>query len=158
MSGQGRGVEPHLANVLTHVFDDHLVSGNGFHGKQSPLMDPAPAKSKLLLPELEGRRQTVPLGIPFNPATGHSSDLRARSALATRARTTPGVSVMPPSHSAPALLSSHSSLTLSWFNFSRSLSMMAEVPMALSSRRCSDRRSESTRLVPYEEQAREEVK
>lgn len=41
-------------------------------------------------------------------------------------------------------------LTLSWFSFSRSLSMMAEVPIALSSRRCSDRRSESTRLVPCE--------
>lgn len=34
--------------------------------------------------------------------------------------------------------------------------MMAEVPMALSSRRCSDRRSESTRLVPCEKQDREE--
>lgn len=43
-------------------------------------------------------------------------------------------------------------LTLSWFSFSRSLSMTAEVPMALSSRRCSDRRSESTRLVPWEKQ------
>lgn len=29
--------------------------------------------------------------------------------------------------------------------------MMAEVPIALSNRRCSDRRSESTRLVPYEQ-------
>lgn len=85
----GQGLEPHLANVLTHVFDDHLISGNGFHGKQSPLVDPAPAESELLLPELEGRRQIVPLGIPFNPAAGRSSDLRGRSILATRALTTP---------------------------------------------------------------------
>lgn len=42
-------------------------------------------------------------------------------------------------------------LTLSWLSFSRSLSMMAEVPIALSNRRCSDRRSESTRLVPCEQ-------
>ena len=57
---------PHLADVLTHVFDDHLVSCDGFHGKQSPLMDPAPAESELLLPELEGRRQTVLLGASLN--------------------------------------------------------------------------------------------
>lgn len=47
---------PYLADVLTHIFNDHLISCDGFHGKQTPLMDPAPAKSKLLLPELEGRR------------------------------------------------------------------------------------------------------
>lgn len=55
--GQGAGHgPPHLADVLTHIFNDHLVSCNGFHGKQTPLVDPAPAKSKFLLPELESRR------------------------------------------------------------------------------------------------------
>lgn len=47
---------PHLADVLTHIFNDHLISCDGFHGKQTPLVDPAPAESELLLPELEGRR------------------------------------------------------------------------------------------------------
>lgn len=50
---------PHLADVLTHIFNDHLISCDGFHGKQTPLVDPAPAESELLLPELEGRRQML---------------------------------------------------------------------------------------------------
>lgn len=55
-SDWGLSTGPHLANVLTHIFDDHLVSCDGFHGKKTPLVYPAPAESELLLPELEGRR------------------------------------------------------------------------------------------------------
>lgn len=51
----GWGLESHLADVLTHIFDDHLISCDGLHGKQTPLMDPTPAKSELLLPELRDR-------------------------------------------------------------------------------------------------------
>lgn len=47
---------PHLANVLADIFYHHLISCNGFHGKQTPLMDTAPAKSEFLLPELGDRR------------------------------------------------------------------------------------------------------
>lgn len=51
------GVGPsHLADVLTHIFNDHLISSDGFHGEQTPLVDSAAAESELLLPELEGRR------------------------------------------------------------------------------------------------------
>lgn len=63
--GLSRG--PHLADVLTHIFDDHLVSCNGFHGKQTPLVDSASAKSELLLPELE-RRQAMLLNTSLNLA------------------------------------------------------------------------------------------
>lgn len=56
---------PHLADVLTHIFNDHLISCDGFHGKQTPLVDPAAAESELLLPELEGRRQNA-AGCPLN--------------------------------------------------------------------------------------------
>lgn len=50
------GVAPHLADVLANIFDHHLISGNGFHGKQTPLMDTAPAKSEFLLPKLGDTR------------------------------------------------------------------------------------------------------
>lgn len=141
---------PHLADVLTHIFDDHLVGCDGFHGKQPPLVDPAPAKSQLLLPELESGRQTLLLGVPFNLAPHLSLDPQGRGCPGpspTAALRAPGrgLPTAPPPSSAPLR-------TLSWFNFSRSLSMMADVPMALSSRRCSDRRSESTRFVPCEQQ------
>lgn len=58
---RGLGTGPHLADVLTHILDDHLVGRNGLHGKQTPLVDPAAAEPELLLPELEGGRQTLPL-------------------------------------------------------------------------------------------------
>ena len=60
------GTGPYLADVLTHVFDDHLVSCNGLHGKQTPLVDPAATKAEFLLPELEGRMQAVLLGASLN--------------------------------------------------------------------------------------------
>lgn len=50
------GVEPHLADVLANILYHHLISCNGFHSKQTPLMDTAPAKPELLLPELGDRR------------------------------------------------------------------------------------------------------
>lgn len=51
------GLESHLADVLANIFYHHLIGCNGLHGKQTPLMDPAPAKSEFLLPELGGRKQ-----------------------------------------------------------------------------------------------------
>lgn len=50
---------PYLSDVLTHVLDDHLIGGDGLHGEQPPLVDPAAAKSKLLLPELREDRNHV---------------------------------------------------------------------------------------------------
>lgn len=49
----------HLSDVLTDVLDDHLVSGDGLHGEQSPLVDPAAPKTKLLFAELkkEGKEE-----------------------------------------------------------------------------------------------------
>lgn len=55
-TGRVLGVEPHLADVLADIFYHHLISCNGLHGKQTPLMDTAPAKSEFLLPELGDRR------------------------------------------------------------------------------------------------------
>lgn len=145
-SDWGLGTGPHLADILTHVFDDHLVGCNGLHGKQAPLVDPAAAEPELLLPELEGRRRhTVLLGASLHltpclgcrPPRGGACFWPRTAAPAPR--TLRGAAPLPPGRP----------LTLSWFSFSRSLSMTAEVPMALSSRRCSDRRSESTRLVPW---------
>lgn len=50
----------YLADVLAHIFDDHLVGRDGLHGEQAPVMDVALAEFELFLPELgEGRRGGV---------------------------------------------------------------------------------------------------
>lgn len=52
-TGSGReGPGTHLSDVLTHILDDHLISSDGLHGEQTPLVDPAAAESKPLLTEL----------------------------------------------------------------------------------------------------------
>lgn len=43
----------YLSDALTHVLDDHLVSSNGLHGKQTPLVDSAAAKPQFLFSELQ---------------------------------------------------------------------------------------------------------
>lgn len=50
-------LKQYLSDVLTHILDDHLISSNGLHGKQAPLVDPTASKTKLLLAELHKDRQ-----------------------------------------------------------------------------------------------------
>lgn len=74
-------------------------------------MDPAPAESELLLPELEGGRQTVLLDVPLNLAAAClSSDLRGRRVFWPLAAGPPlGGSTTLSSSGAPSRLSPHSS-------------------------------------------------
>lgn len=111
-SDRGLGTGPHLADVLTHVFDDHLVGCNGLHGKQTPLMDPAAAEPELLLPELEGRRQTVLLAASLNltpccgcppPRGGARFWPRASTPAPRRLRD----AALPPSRSSPRVPAPH---------------------------------------------------
>lgn len=54
----------YLADVLAHILDDHLVSRNGLHGKQAPVVNVALAEFQLFLPELgEGARGGVRPGL-----------------------------------------------------------------------------------------------
>lgn len=53
-------VLPHstyLADVLAHILDDHLVSCDGLHGEQAPVVNVALAEFELLLAELGERRR-----------------------------------------------------------------------------------------------------
>ena len=47
----------YLSDVLTHVLNDHLISSNGLHGEQTPLVDPAAPKTKPLLTVLQKRTE-----------------------------------------------------------------------------------------------------
>lgn len=47
----------HLADVLTHVLNDHLIGGDGLHGKQAPVVNVALTEFELFLPKLGDRRE-----------------------------------------------------------------------------------------------------
>lgn len=49
----------YLSDVLTHVLNDHLISSDGLHGKQAPLVDPAASKTKPLLTVLQKRMEKI---------------------------------------------------------------------------------------------------
>lgn len=52
-------VRNHLADVLAHVLNDHLVSSNGLHGKQAPVVNVALTELELLLPKLGEGKATM---------------------------------------------------------------------------------------------------
>lgn len=54
-AGWGVGGGAYLSDVLAHVLDDHLVSCDGLHGEQAPLVDAAATEAQLLLSELRNR-------------------------------------------------------------------------------------------------------
>lgn len=47
--------QTYLSDVLTHILNDHLISGDRLHGEQAPLVDPAAPKTKLLLSKLHSK-------------------------------------------------------------------------------------------------------
>ncbi len=62
----------YLSDVLTHILNDHLISSDGLHGEQAPLMDPAASKSQLLLSELHRDDKSVTMvSVKMYPGERH---------------------------------------------------------------------------------------
>lgn len=47
----------YLADVLTHVLNDHLIGSDGLHGKQAPVVNVALTELELFLPKLGDGRE-----------------------------------------------------------------------------------------------------
>lgn len=53
----------HLSDVLTHILNDHFISSDWLHGKQTPVVDVGSAEPDLLFTELQRNNNT---GTVFN--------------------------------------------------------------------------------------------
>lgn len=49
----------HLSDVLSHILNHHLISSDGLHGKQTPVVDVRLAESDLFLAELQKKNNLL---------------------------------------------------------------------------------------------------
>lgn len=49
----------HLSDVLSHILNHHLISSDGLHGKQTPVVDVRLAESDLFLAELQKKNNSL---------------------------------------------------------------------------------------------------